>query len=418
MPKSDTGDLAPPPFLKTLSLWLAVASAVAILFSIAISQILLVLALAILFLSGLPLRWPRAAGPLGFFCAWVMVALIFSPDPAQGMAQVRKMLVFAMLLVFYSSVRNLNGARWLAWLWIAVGTFTAGRGLVQYAADIAGARAAHKNFYDFYIADRIRGFMSHWMTFSGQELYILLFAGACLLFGPGRAYWRWLAGACVAVTGIALVLSDTRSIWFAALAAGFYLLWSWEKRAALAMPVVLVVGLLAAPQAVQQRARSIVSPTKETDSNQHRIIVWRTGLEMIKAHPITGVGPEMIRKPEVFYAYLPADIHRPLPEGFYEHLHNIYIHYSAECGLPAGFALIALFALALRDFSRAVRQLAPGRSDRRFLLQAAIACVIGTAVSGIFEKNLGDTEVLTMFLVILCLGYLASDPAAESAATA
>ena len=31
-------------------------------------------------------------------------------------------------------------------------------------------------------------------------------------------------------------------------------------------------------------------------------------------------------------------------------------------------------------------------------------------VSGVFEKNLGDTEVLTMFLAIVCLGYLAAEP--------
>ena len=38
-----------------------------------------------------------------------------------------------------------------------------------------------------------------------------------------------------------------------------------------------------------------------------------------------------------------------------------------------------------------------------------MACVIGTMVGGLFEKNLGDTEVLTMFLAIMCLGYLAAE---------
>ena len=133
---------------------------------------------------------------------------------------------------------------------------------------------------------------------------------------------------------------------------------------------------------------------------------------MIKAHPLLGVGPEMIRKPEVFFAYLPADIPQPLPEGFYEHLHNIYIHYAAECGIPATLALLAAFLMALRDFRRAIRALPPGRSDQRFLLHGAVACVIGTMVGGVFEKNLGDTEVLTMFLVILCCGYLAAEPVA------
>jgi hypothetical protein len=33
--------------------------------------------------------------------------------------------------------------------------------------------------------------------------------------------------------------------------------------------------------------------------------------------------------------------------------------------------------------------------------------LLATMVSGFFEHNLGDSEVLTMFLVVLCCGYLA-----------
>jgi len=392
-----------------LPVWLASASAVAILLSIAVSQILLALALAALLVSGLPLRWPRISIPLALFLGWTLVALAFSPDPRFGIPTVRKMVVvYWMLLIVYSSVRTIAEAKWLALAWIAVGTITAGRGLVQYGADVAGARAAHTDFYHFYIADRIRGFMSHWMTFSGQELFILLLVAAFLLFAPDIRKWRWLWLPCAAVVGIALILSDTRSVWVAALVAGFYLLWEWRKWAAIAMPVVLGLGLLVAPAAVQERVRSFNQPHGELDSNTHRKIVWLTGWQMIKAHPLVGVGPEEIRKKAVFDAYLPSYIHYPLPEGNYQHLHNIYIHYAAECGVPAALFLTAALVMALLDFRRALGTLPPGRSDRRFLLQAAIASIIGTMVAGIMEKNLGDTEVLTMFLAIMCLGYLAA----------
>src|SRR5580700_3771916 len=305
----DTRILVPSPFLKKLPFWLASASAVAILLSIAVSQILLALALAALLLSGLPLRWPRISILLGSFLAWTLLALAFSPDPGFGIPTVRKMVVYLMLLIVYSSVRTVAEAKWLALAWIVVGTVTAGRGLVQYAADVAGAKAAHTDFYHFYIADRIRGFMSHWMTFSGQELFILLMVAALLLFASDIRRWRGLWVPCAAVVGIALVLSDTRSVWVAALAAGFYLLWEWRRWAAIAMPVVLGLGLLIAPAAVQERVRSFNQPHGQLDSNTHRKIVWRTGWQMIKAHPIVGVGPEEIRKPAVFNAYLPADIH-------------------------------------------------------------------------------------------------------------
>jgi len=413
----DTRGLVPPPFLRRLSLWLALAAAISILISIAVSQILLALAVTALLLSGLPLRWPRVALPIGLFLGWTLVSLGFSPDPGAGMPQVRKMFVFLMLLIVYSAVRTVAEARWLILAWIGVGSVTAGRGLVQFAADVAGARAAHVNFYQFYIADRIRGFMSHWMTFSGQELYVLLLVAAFLLFAPDVKKRLWIGLPCAAVVGLALVLSDTRSIWIAAVVAGFYLLWAWRTWAALAMPVALAIGLAVAPAAVQQRAVSIVRPTKQTDSNEHRIVCWRTGWQMIQAHPVLGVGPEIIAKREVFDSYVPADIARPLPEGWYGHLHNIYIHYAAERGIPAALFLTAALLMALNDFRRALGRLPPGRSERRFILHGAAACVIGTMVSGVFELNLGDTEVLTMFLAILCIGYLAAERPEASGGT-
>jgi O-antigen ligase len=251
--------------------------------------------------------------------------------------------------------------------------------------------------------------MSHWMTFSGQELFILLLVVAFLLFAPDLRKWAWLWAPCAAVVGIALILSDTRSVWIAAIVAGFYLLWEWRKWAAAALPVLLLPGLLVAPAAIKERVRSLTNPHGPTDSNGHRLIVWSTGWQMIKAHPLVGVGPEEIRKPEVFFAYLPAWVKGPLPDGNYQHLHSIYIHYAAECGVPAALFLTVALVLPLVDFRRALRTLPPGRSDRRFLLQAGVATVIGTMVEGVAEKNLGDTEVLTMFLVIMCLGYLAAE---------
>ena len=105
--------MVPPRFLGRLSLWLAFASAVTILLSIAVSQILLALAIGVLLLSGLPLRWPRIAIPIGLFLVWSLIALAFSPDPGYGLAQERKIFVYLTMLVVYSTIRGINEARWL-----------------------------------------------------------------------------------------------------------------------------------------------------------------------------------------------------------------------------------------------------------------------------------------------------------------
>lgn len=247
------------------------------------------------------------------------------------------------------------------------------------------------------------------MTFSGQQLFLLLMAVAFLLFGPAvkKTLWIWIP--CAVVVALALYFSYTRMVSIAAAIALIYLVWEWKRRAVIAVPVLIALAIFAGPASLRVRIHSILHPEANTDSNEHRIIVWRTGWEMIKAHPLFGTGPEEISKDEVFMAYLPKDIPLPLPPGFYKHLHSIYIHYAAERGIPAALFLTAALIMALLDFRRALKTLPPGRSDRRFLLQWASASLIGTMIVGISDLNLGLTDELTMFLVVMCLGYLATE---------
>jgi O-antigen ligase len=178
---------------------------------------------------------------------------------------------------------------------------------------------------------------------------------------------------------------------------------------------LLAVAWFAAPDSVRTRFSSMFRPSR-VDSNQHRIVSWRTGFEMVLARPLTGLGPEEVKRR--FDEFVPADVPRPLPDGWYGHLHNIYLHYAAERGLPALVALFWLFALALRDYRRALRRLPVGPGDARFLLHGAIAVIIGTMVEGLFEHNLGDSEVLTMFLIVLAAGYAAAEDPAVAVRTA
>jgi hypothetical protein len=61
----------------------------------------------------------------------------------------------------------------------------------------------------------------------------------------------------------------------------------------------------------------------------------------------------------------------------------------------------------LVDFWRGLKTLPSGPGNARFLLHGGIAAVLATMVEGCVELNLGDSEVLTMFLVVVACGYLA-----------
>ena len=173
-----------------------------------------------------------------------------------------------------------------------------------------------------------------------------------------------------------------------------------------AVPLLAAAGFLAAPHNVKERLLSFTHPQEDVDSNRHRVVTFRTGVEMIKAHPWFGLGPEEIGRN--FNAYVPRDVRRPLPVGYYGHLHNIYVQYAAERGIPGLLCVLWFIGLAIYDSVRALLAMPRGtKSQEVFVLNGTIAVTIGILVGGIFEYNLGDSEVLMMFVSVLALAYAA-----------
>jgi len=395
--------------------WLAFASAASIVFSIAVSQILLGASLAALLISRQRLRLPAIKWPLAVFLFGTLLAWVCSGHLAAGMPQIKKFYVFAELLVVFTCLRNAKWIRWLFLVWAAIAALTAVWGCVQFAGKIREAHALglsffSHDFYHFYVGERIKGFTSHWNTFSAEEMFALIMLAAFLLFARAPRRWIWLKAACAFLIVLAVLLAETRGVWFASAAAGFYLLWVWKRKLLLLAPVAIVLAVVASPPAIRERFQSIVQP-KTVDSNEFRIVVWRTGLRMIEAHPWLGLGPE---QPHIqFWKWLPADIHPPFPPGYYGHLHNVYLQYAAERGIPTTLAMLWLLIQIIVNFRRGLRSLPPGRDDRRFLLHGGIAVVLAVLAEGFVEYNLGDSEVLTMFLVVTACGYLALEKDVE-----
>ena len=219
----------PEPLLLRCARWLAFSSAVGILLGIAVSQILLALAFAALLASGEKLRLPRIWLPLSLFMLGTVISLAFSDNPAAGLPQIRKFYVSLILLVVFSLLRNLKMVRWLFLSWAGIGAVTAIRGCVQFAGKVQEAHSLGRNFYEYYVGERITGFTSHWNTYSAEEMFALIMLGAFLFFAAdlGKRVWVWLA--CAALIALAILLGETRGIWIAVAVAGLYLVWFWRR---------------------------------------------------------------------------------------------------------------------------------------------------------------------------------------------
>ena len=338
-----------------------------------------------------PIGWPLLA-----LVVWTLAAAAASDEPAAALPQLKKFFVFAMLPVVFTAARNADRCRRFAEAWFVVALGASAMSIAQFAVSAQEAGALGGDFYSLYVDDRITGFHSHWMTFSQATALAFVTLASYLLFArrrPGHRVWAAVAAA----IGVALLLSFTRSVWLALIAAALYLLAAAKPRALLAVPVLLAVVYAAAPDSLRQRVRSI-----QPGANENRLIMWRTGLNMIVAHPLLGVGPE--RAGPRLAEFQPADIEE-LPPGFYGHLHNVYIHFAAERGIPAALIVLWLFGRILWDMRRGLRGLPEGRDDRRFLLHAGVAGTLAVALVSCFDVSLGDSEILGAYLALAAIAY-------------
>jgi putative inorganic carbon (hco3(-)) transporter len=399
--------------MEHAAFYLSWASAVSIVFSIALSQILLGLALATLLASGQRLQFPPIKLPLALFFGLTVLAVVMSPDPYGGLPQIRKFFVFGIVLVVFNTFNGLQHIRGLLLGWTGVALLSALAGFFQLWHRHRLAIEQNANDYGFYLDGRITGFASHWMTFGAEQMIVLLMLLSYVLFSPGR---RGKSAALIAlpVLWLSLVFGLTRSIFLLGVPTGaLYLLWNRKRWMVAALLVGVALTSVIAPFQVRDRVISVVQPHKEVDSNLRRLIMIRAGWAMVKTHPWLGLGPEQVG-PQ-FMSYVPQDVSRPLPKGWYGHLHNVYLQYAAERGVPALLAMMWLIGKVLRDFSASLRKnrLAP---EAVYFVHGAIAAILALLVEGLFEYNLGDSEVLTMFLIIVSGGYLAIKSMSSSAA--
>src|SRR5262249_21284734 len=158
-------------------------------------------------------------------------------------------------------------------------------------------------------------------------------------FGPGFTKIAAVVGiACAGMIALVLLVNGTRTVWLGAAAGAVWLLWSWKHWVAVSAPLAMVLILWVVPGPVHERFLSIFHPRKNVDSNEFRLICFRTGARMIRAHPVLGIGLDETKYH--FLEYLPPDTPNPRPPGFYQHLHNFYLQFAAERGVPTLLLLV------------------------------------------------------------------------------
>ena len=242
------------------------------------------------------------------------------------------------------------------------------------------------------LENRIRGTLSHYMTFAGLEAI-----SGCLLLGIAleeRGRRRWI-GALAAVPLAAVLLTYTRGAYVGILAALILYAAVRRPRALLILAPAFVAVFFAAPPEIRQRIRSIADLSDTT--NRDRIAMARAGSRMVSDRPVFGLGPDMVEP------YYPLYRDPDAPRWRVPHLHNNFIQIAAAHGVFAAAAYAAILAAFLvRTVGRLRREKIPGLSA---VWAGALLAGAALTVAGLFEYNFGDTEVEIATLLVFALPF-------------
>ena len=431
--------------LERARLGLLAALAATIPISIFASEVLLAAAIVVLAarLAKGRTSFPRTPldGPLLALAVWTLLAASFALEPVVAHEESKKLVLFALV---YLGVETLASE--------------AARERVLAAALLGGLAQGSLMLLQRYalgydtLLRRPPGFLGHYMSAAGVTMALLLLALARLgsgprvrlrpidlalptavllgvvvvafaaARGPGMLVMRlfvlalavaalalavsWgslasgatAAAACFAlpVTAWALIVSETRSAWVGAACgigalAALALLraprWAW---AALALGAALV---LIVPGGIRSRL------TVTDESSRDRYYMWQAGIDMVLERPVFGQGPGMV---QVVY---PRFRWPEAPNPRQPHLHDNMLQIAAERGLPGLVFFLwwvgVAFLAALREAQRAA---AEGRGAR-WAAAGALAALSAVFVAGLFEYNLGDSEVLMLVLLLTAVPF-------------
>ena len=212
------------------------------------------------------------------------------------------------------------------------------------------------------------------------------------------SFFWWVV---LAIVTLSIVLNFTRGVWLGCLLEAVYLVARWRPKWLWVLLLLPFVGYVGAPSLVRQRLHGAMHPAHDP-ALSIRFEMWHVALNMIRAHPWVGVGPNNVE--EEYVLYLPPGKSPEL--GYHNHFHNDYLQFGAERGLPCLAAWLWLMG-ALGWQILKVRRKSKSPRDR-WIADGGFAAWLALLAEGCFEFNFGTSPVLVMFLFVTATPFISS----------
>lgn len=174
----------------------------------------------------------------------------------------------------------------------------------------------------------------------------------------------------------------------------------------IALLLFISITMIYSPS-IKDRALSIFD-LKNNPSNIERLYLWKVAIDMIKDHPVTGIGFKQWREKVSEYSSKYSSAWKFTSASLY-HAHNVYLHVAAETGLVGLFFFLS-FWLYLLYLTFHTAYIYSNDSFIRALNLGTSYALINLLIGGLFEENFGTHSIIFLISFIIALSFFVTNP--------
>lgn len=329
--------------------------------------------------------------PIFAFIFIHFLSAIFGISPENSLKDVRKVYLFIMFFLTFYYLNNIEKIK------MSLNFFTAGAGFVGLYAIITSIYFKYiKGISDF----RACSFSGNHMQAGGMLMiaFIIIFT----LFGYSiknneTKFKKAFYFVNLILVFFGLLFTYTRSSYIAGFIGILIILFFIHKKLLIfGLVGTLIAFVLTVNTSFTQRLIRTYTYFSG-DSGKERILMWRSGLKIIKDYPIFGIGTANLDK------IYPKYINPEAKEKNQGHLHNNILQIAVIDGIPGLVIFLWIFSVIFTNlfkFYTVSNEIFP-----KYFLLSLFSVSVAFFINGLFEYNFFSSQVVLLFWFLMGIGF-------------
>ena len=330
-------------------------------------------------------KFPECPGFFKYFLLYILFTLIstiFSLNPLVSIKDNKELFIFLLIPMFILIINSKKRLIYSIFTVLISSLISSFIGI--YITLKQGLSLDH----------RLKGFTSHWMTYSGLLMLAFVFFFIYFFYEKIKKKKLFIFISLIFIL-TSILFSLTRSVWIGIIVSiSAFIIYYKPKILYFAIPIILVL-VIVLPKSVQNRFYSIFDMNNET--NKDRIFMYETGFNIFKKYPLFGIGANNLNK-NVYKENMPEEAKNINP-----HLHNNFLQILIERGI---ITLISLILAFVSIFINLIKKIKNSLNLEKIVSIAGLFVFISFIIAGLFEYNFGDSEIKFLIFYFLSIPFL------------